>query len=136
MDKARGKGVRRERVLAHVEEPLPVDFETEEQLRAFEKGVLKRLLARVLDPSAARAAVDLARTIFHAQRGGGPDRSPFVARLMARFVARGPEQPDAEDDGDQRAADEDSLVADTLPAGTAGEAGERADAVPAETIGS
>ena len=66
MAAARGKGQRRERVLAHLDEPLPVDFETEGQLRSFERGVLKRLLARSLDPATARASVELARSILAA----------------------------------------------------------------------
>src|SRR5688572_23282165 len=40
MDKARGKGLQRERVLAHAGEPLPVDLKDTSQLRAFERGVL------------------------------------------------------------------------------------------------
>lgn len=103
MDKARGKGLQRERVLAHNGEPLPVDLKDADQLRAFERGVLKRLLAGAIAPLSARAAVDLARDIVAAERNGSAERGSLVNELVARVMAHHPRPIDDEEPMDESA---------------------------------
>ncbi|MBL8842362.1 MAG: hypothetical protein JNL90_12635 [Planctomycetes bacterium] len=110
--RARGKGIKRERVLVHANEPLPLNFESIEQLREFEKAVLKRLLLGALEPSTARAAVDLGRAIFEGNAKAVRPSSALASKLAAVFAEPpGSAAQDAEDAEDAAGVDASSTFA-------------------------
>lgn len=97
MDRARGKGGRRARALVSAGEPPPLELEDADQLRAFERAVLRRLLAGAIAPAAARASVDLARSIYEAEHrtsGAGAER---LRQLTADLLAKSPPRWDEGD---------------------------------------
>ena len=63
-DVARGKGLKRQRVLAPMHELPPLAFETPEQLRDFKVELLRRVLARQMEPAVAKVAGELAENIY------------------------------------------------------------------------
>jgi hypothetical protein len=97
MDKARGKGVRREQVIAHLREPMPVELKDADELRAFERAVLKRLLAGLIAPAVARPAVELARSIFEAERRTSRPGRSTTQELLDRIMATPPRLDDDND---------------------------------------
>jgi hypothetical protein len=78
--------MRRERVLAHLDDPLPLELESREQLREFRRSVLKRMLAGAVDPQIARAASALAAEIA----ADAPPRTDGTGRRTRAILERLP----------------------------------------------
>jgi len=75
---ARGKGLKRQRVLAPMDELPPLDFKTPEQLRDFKVELLRRVLARQMEPAVAKVAGELAENIYGDASGGCQDSCRLI----------------------------------------------------------
>lgn len=69
-DAARGKGLRRQRVLAPMNELPPLDFDTPEQVRAFKTELARRVLGGAIEPQVAKVAGELCESIHRESRKG------------------------------------------------------------------